>query len=191
MEANTIDENSRRVEFDTDKPLWVFGYGSLIFKPDYAFIERKPASIVGWQRRFWQGSHDHRGTPQSPGRVVTLVECENAICKGMAYLIDPAVLSHLDFREKNGYLRFMIELNFEDQTTQSGLIYIATHNNEAYLGETSEAEIARQISRSIGPSGKNIDYLFNLADALRKLEAEDPHVFAIERYLRQQRAEVD
>jgi cation transport regulator ChaC len=183
--ANTIEENRLRVEFDESRPIWLFGYGSLIFKADFPFIEKCPASISGWERRFWQGSHDHRGTASMPGRVVTLVRTDSAICKGMAYLIEPETLSHLDYREKNGYLRFMSTLDFDQGPSSPGLVYIATEDNPAFLGSAPEWKIAAQIARASGPSGRNIDYLFALANALRELGADDPHVFKVESYLKQ------
>ncbi len=185
MPANTVEENRLRVEFDESKPIWLFGYGSLIFKADYPFIKKRPASILGWERRFWQGSHDHRGSESSPGRVVTLIKSPGALCKGMAYLIDPSTLSHLDFREKNGYLRFLTDIMFEQASSAPGLVYIATEDNPAFLGSAPEWKIAAQIAKSTGPSGRNIDYLFALANALRSLEANDPHVYQIESYLKQ------
>ena len=163
--------------------IWVFGYGSLIFKADFPFVERRPAAIRHWSRRFWQGSHDHRGTEDAPGRVVTLVPETQALCKGMAYLIAPEVLAHLDYREKNGYERIVTELLFDDGSRREGIIYIATEHNFAYLGPAPEPDIARHIARSEGPSGLNRDYLVQLADALRSLSVEDDHVFTVERYL--------
>ena len=98
----------------------VFGYGSLIFKPPPYVIGATPGFIKGYARRFAQHSIDHRGTPQRPGRVVTLVSAEDwhrfkdaddapegDIVWGVSYTIDPrhtkVVRAYLDYREKNGY----------------------------------------------------------------------------------------
>jgi cation transport regulator ChaC len=163
--------------------VWLFGYGSLIYKVDFPYVERRPASVRHWVRRFWQGSHDHRGTPQQPGRVVTLVPQRGAVCVGMAYLITPAVFAQLDVREKNGYQRLATEIHLESGGLAKGLVYIATAENVAFLGPASAAGIARHIAAASGPSGPNRDYLLQLATALRGLGADDPHVFDIERHL--------
>ena len=183
MSHNTIAINQRMDKFNSHASVWLFGYGSLIYKADFPFLERRPANITGWTRRFWQGSHDHRGTEAAPGRVVTLVPDAQAICHGMAYLVTPEEFAHLDHREKNGYLRLATEIRFEDGSSVEGLVYIATHENAAFLGPASERAIARQIAESRGPSGPNSEYLLELAKALRELGKVDPHVFEIERHL--------
>jgi glutathione-specific gamma-glutamylcyclotransferase len=164
---------------ETTSSVWVFGYGSLIWRPDFPFAKRKPARITGWSRRFWQGSHDHRGIPEAPGRVVTLIPEPSAHCDGVAYLIDHAVFDHLDHREKNGYERNDVELMFADHTTR-GVVYIAHRDNHAFLGPAPVDAIARQILTSRGPSGSNVEYLYELAVALRELDADDEHVFELE-----------
>jgi cation transport regulator ChaC len=183
MSLNTIEINRLMDRFDSHDSVWLFGYGSLIFKADFPFIERRPASIQGWSRRFWQGSHDHRGTESAPGRVVTLVPDPGATCHGMAYLVTPEEFAHLDHREKNGYLRLATDIAFEDGSVQEGVVYIATHENAAYLGPASERDIAQQIATARGPSGPNSEYLLELARALRELGKHDAHVQAIERHL--------
>lgn len=183
MSANTIARNRRNVP-DPDRNHWLFGYGSLVFKVGFPYLERRPASIEGWARRFWQGSHDHRGTPEAPGRVVTLVRREGAVCAGVAYLVSPAVFEGLDVREKNGYLRVDEVIRFADGSHAEALVYVATEDNNAFLGPASTEDIARHIAAASGPSGTNRDYLVSLAQALRELGAEDGHVAAIERHLR-------
>ncbi len=180
---DTAAINRRMTHFDDHEHIWLFGYGSLIYKADFEYHERRPASIRGWVRRFWQGSHDHRGTRQAPGRVVTLIPDAEAICLGMAYRVAPLTLAHLDHREKNGYLRLVTQLTFEDDSQVEGLVYIATPDNAAFLGPASDREIASHIASACGPSGPNRDYLLGLAEALRGLKAHDPHVFGIEREL--------
>ncbi len=163
---------------------WVFGYGSLIYKIDFPYQERIAASIDGWQRRFWQGSHDHRGTPAKPGRVVTLMPTQNVVCQGMAYCIEEPVFEHLDHREKNGYQRLDTEITLADGRSVVGTVYVADQHNHAFMGEMPMPELAAHIDASHGPSGSNRDYLLQLADALRDLSIEDEHVFELERLLK-------
>lgn len=155
---------------------WIFGYGSLIWRVDFPFHERRVASIRGWTRRFWQGSHDHRGTPDAPGRVVTLVAEAGAVCVGVAYQVDEAVFSHLDHREKNGYERAKVDIAFHGGGSAEGVTYIGPPGNSAFLGPAPPANIAAQIATAGGPSGANADYLLELASALAALGAADAHV---------------
>ncbi|HXD82827.1 MAG: gamma-glutamylcyclotransferase [Pseudomonadota bacterium] len=181
---DTTGVNRTRHDFTGVESVWLFGYGSLIYKADFPFIERRFATIRDWTRRLWQGSHDHRGTPEHPGRVATLVAEPGAVCAGMAYRVAPATFEYIDFREKNGYLRHDVTLDFGDGGYADGLVYIADSGNAAWLGDASEADIARHVAASSGPSGRNSDYVLNLADALRELGADDPHVFAVADELR-------
>ena len=167
---------------DTD---WVFGYGSLIYKVDFPYLRREIASVTGWQRRFWQGSHDHRGTPEAPGRVVTLVPAAGAVCRGVAYLVEHAVFEHLDHREKNGYRRHAVAIKLAaDSGSVKGVLYVADEDNHAYLGPAGPEELAAHIAAAAGPSGSNRDYLLQLAEALRELGEHDPHVAELEALLR-------
>lgn len=185
MSLNTVAINQRMTQFDSHAEVWMFGYGSLIYKADFAFLDRRPASITGWTRRFWQGSHDHRGTQDAPGRVATLVPEPGAVCHGMAYLITPEEFAHLDYREKNGYLRLATCITFDHGGAAEGLVYIAASDNAAFLGSAPDEAIAAQIAGASGPSGPNRDYLLALAQALRDMGKPDDHVFTIERHLTQ------
>lgn len=160
--------------------VWLFGYGSLIYKVDFPYLGRRRATLEGWSRRLWQGSQDHRGTPQHPGRVATLIRDSRAECVGMAYRIAPATFAVLDVREKNGYLRTRVALRFDDGEAASAIAYIAPAGNAAWLGEASVDAIVRHVDAASGPSGSNRDYVLKLAAALRALGTEDPHVFAVE-----------
>ena len=157
--------------------------------------------ISGWARRFWQGSTDHRGEPSRPGRVVTLLPVDDPAlaeddarahpasgCWGMAYEVaeeDRAeVLATLDHRERGGYERIEVEISLglegARRSARVGLVYIATPENENYLGPASIEQIAGQIAEARGPSGANPEYVFELARALRGMGTRDEHVFAVE-----------
>lgn len=184
MPRDTTRINAARGNFAGRDSVWLFGYGSLIYKVDFPWLERRRAAVHGWSRRLWQGSHDHRGTSAHPGRVVTLVGVPGAACVGMAYRIAPAVFHQLDIREKNGYLRQHVLLDFGDAEASDGVAYIAPPGNAAWQGPASDADIARQVASSAGPSGTDRAYVLKLADALHALGADDPHIAAIAARLR-------
>ncbi len=164
---------------------WVFGYGSLIWRPGFPHLEARVARVHGWVRRFWQGSHDHRGRPDAPGRVVTLAPAPRGYVDGVAYRLEAGVMRRvfegLDHREKNGYERFDVGLEFRDGGRVQGTVYVASSANEAFLGPAPVAAMASQVLASAGPSGANRDYVLRLAEALRERGIDDGHVFALER----------
>lgn len=172
--------------------IWIFGYGSLVWRADFRFAQRELAWVEGYSRRFWQGSTDHRGVPEAPGRVVTLIRQPGARCLGMAYRLHAedrdAVLEQLDYRERGGYERVEAALALpraggNDAGSARGILYLATPSNPNYLGPASTESIALQIRDAHGPSGPNPEYLVELARFLRKHGADEPHVFELERAL--------
>lgn len=165
---------------------WIFGYGSLMWHPGFEFSENRPAAITGWIRRFWQGSTNHRGVPGAPGRVVSLVPDESAVCRGMAYRVDSkayrAAVETLRAREQ-GYVGVptSIVLDGTPRHADRGLVFIANPDNPSFLGPAPLIEIASQVHEARGPSGSNTEYVTQLAEVLRDLNSDDPHVFELER----------
>merc|ERR1712137_165984 len=195
-------------ESHTGDGLWVFGYGSLVWKPSFKFDKKEVGFIKGWKRRFWQGSTDHRGVPGSPGRVVTLVRPDSHADHlsekeyrsdqadrtwGVAFHIPEEdvkeTLKYLDHREKGGYSRHTVSVFRPDPNdpqkeicvVEASMLYIATEDNEEFLGPDELYNIALQIHESHGPSGPNRDYLLNLAKALDELKVHDQHIVDLSR----------
>ncbi len=174
---------------DSSRDTWVFGYGSLIFRPEFRFAARRVARLHGFERRFWQSSPDHRGTPATPGRVVTLVENPNASVLGVAYLVlaehTAQVLAELDERERAGYERAPVHLDFVEAPfgRVPALVYQARANNPGFVAHASHEQIAEIVRVARGPSGDNASYVRCLAQALHDLGEDDPHVSAIVRLL--------
>ncbi|KAJ7835116.1 ChaC-like protein [Mycena olivaceomarginata] len=185
-------------------PFVVFGYGSLIFKPPPNVVAQVPGFLKGYVRRFAQKSHDHRGTPQKPGRVVTLVHKEDwdlfsssdpfpdeDIVWGVAYTIDPEfeadVRAYLDYREKDGYTMEAMPIygvvdGAETVIIPNAYCYVGRKDNPSFIGSEPLPALAHRIWISVGPSGPNKEYLYNLANAVRELSPEsyDKHLFALE-----------
>ncbi|KAL0122095.1 hypothetical protein PUN28_007100 [Cardiocondyla obscurior] len=167
--------------------LWIFGYGSLCWYPGFSYVKSTTGYVKGFSRRFWQGNTTHRGTIEKPGRVATLIkDKEQTTVYGRAFqLQDSVALSYLENREcaLGGYLSTIATFHSRDGEKQFPvMIYIATNENEQWLGEASLQTIAHQIIESSGPSGHNAEYLLRLAEFMHRYlpEAHDEHLFTLE-----------
>ncbi|HEX2870713.1 MAG TPA: gamma-glutamylcyclotransferase [Polyangiaceae bacterium] len=166
--------------------LAIFAYGSLLFRPGFAFMERQRARAPGYARSFSQASPDHRGTPERPGRVLTLAPRAEATTAGAVYFVEaPALelLSELDYRERAGYQRINLEV-WTDAELHQAVTWIAPPGNPYDAGQLPLAELALHIRSCHGPSGANSDYVFQLEQALAELQSPDPLVSELSALLR-------
>ncbi|KAK3362894.1 ChaC-like protein-domain-containing protein [Lasiosphaeria hispida] len=199
---------SLQVHLAAPAEFWLFGYGSLIWKPPPHFDQRIPGWVTGYVRRFWQASEDHRGTPKAPGRVVTLIErsyweqltdhhgSAPERVWGVAYRIRPdrvdEVKDYLDIREINGYTIHYTpfhpapDAHLPQRSPIQALVYIGTPDNEQFVGPQDPQQLAEHIYHSHGPSGPNQEYLLGLEKALNELSLEsgDEHVTDLSNRLR-------
>lgn len=168
---------------------WFFGYGSLIWRPGFEYEARQPARLANHARRFWQGSPDHRGSPQQPGRVVTLTHLAGHECQGVVFGVSEtafeSVLQYLDIRESGGYERTIQTVALNDGRQMDAIVYVGRPENPSYLGPADPVAMARQISESHGPSGPNLEYLLRLRTALLELGCLDEHIEEIVAHLPQ------
>lgn len=174
-------------QLDLDE-IWIFGFGSLVHTPGFEYTDIRRGYIHGWKRVWWQGSTDHRGTVEYPGRTVTLVEDPESVTYGVAYKLagdmnqQRETLKYLEWREKQYDHREYVSVydspvpNGARPLLENALCYIATNDidkNPNYLGPAPLQDIAEQISKARGPSGPNSEYVFKIEAALRDHGAED------------------
>lgn len=175
--------------------MWIFGYGSLIWKTQFPYKKKVVGYVKGFKRRFWWWSEDHRGVPGAPGRVVNLLpgEDEDRVY-GVAYEIDDndweeGVRDQLDHREKGGYTQHLATFypgEGQEASEQQVTLYLGQITHRQYAGPDSLDAMASTILSSVGPSGENKEYLYRLAQALRELvpSIRDTHVEQLEARVR-------
>jgi cation transport protein ChaC len=159
-----------------------------LFRPGFPFETRLSAVVRGFERRLDQGSPDHRGTPARLGRVATLIRDPQKTSGGAVYRVADrdvaAVLRELDHREKGGYDRLEVEATPLDGSDRIwATTWIASPDNPYHLGPADLPVMVTQIRAAHGPSGSNVEYVLKLAETLRALGIDDPHVDEVARAL--------
>jgi cation transport protein ChaC len=151
---------------------WVFGYGSLMWRPGFAAAERRLARLHGWRRSFCLWSIMYRGTPEAPGLVLGLEEGADAVCDGVAYRVAArdaaATLRYLRGRElvTYAYREITAPVALAGGGTAQALCYVVDRGHAQYAGRLPLQEQAAVIAKAAGPSGANRAYL---EDTLRHL----------------------
>ena len=174
----------------TDRPLWVFGYGSLMWNPGFPVEERLLARLDGYHRSFCMSSIHHRGTEKDPGLVLALDPAETAACHGVAFRVpDEAAAETVDYlRERelisSAYLERQLALTLADGRRVTALVYVVDTEHVQYVGGMPLEEQARIISTAIGGRGPNTEYLWNTVSHLTELGIVDDDLAWLDRRVR-------
>ena len=160
--------------------LWIFGYGSLMWRPGFAFEEAIPAHLEGERRAFCIQSYVYRGTPEHPGLVLGLDK--GGSCRGMAFRVaDGArdvVLAYLRERElvTNSYIEVERNIRLERPARDyvRAITYVVDRTHPQYAGDLSREAVLAQVRDSVGQAGSNRDYVLATAAHLAGLGIEDP-----------------
>ena len=155
--------------------LWVFGYGSLMWRPGFAFIEQVPARLIGEHRALCVYSFVHRGTPEKPGLVLGLDR--GGACRGIAFRIAEQhradTVAYLRAREQvtSVYREVMRSVWLENEPRQrvSAMAYVVDRGHVQYAGRLSLAEQLRYVQQGHGRSGNNRDYVLS---TVKSIEAQ-------------------
>jgi cation transport protein ChaC len=158
--------------------MWVFGYGSLIWNPEFPVAERRIARAKGWRRSFCMRSIHHRGSVAEPGLVLALDRAEGGLCDGVAFRVEPGVegetLAALREREliSSAYLEVTLPLT-TGQGPVEALAFVIDPGHVQYCGGLALEEQAQIIARAQGGRGPNRDYLWSTAAHLADLGIAD------------------
>lgn len=161
-----------------ESDLWVFGYGSLIWRPGFAFEESLPARLHGYHRSLCIFSHVHRGTPERPGLVLGLDR--GGICRGLAFRVaaDRAqeTVAYLRAREQATavYVERLMPVRLQDGRHVTALVYVADRKHLQYAGRLPREQQLELVRHGHGSSGENPDYVLLTDEHLRKMGIYDP-----------------
>jgi glutathione-specific gamma-glutamylcyclotransferase len=155
--------------------LWVFGYGSLMWRPGFEFVEQVPARLIGEHRALCVYSFDHRGTPEKPGLVLGLDR--GGACRGVAFRVAAglrnATVDYLRGREQstNVYREVMRSVWLENEARQrvSAMAYVVDRGHVQYAGRLSLTDQLRFVQQGHGRSGNNRDYVLS---TVKSIEAQ-------------------
>ncbi len=165
-----------------DKPLWVFGYGSLVWNPGFPSEENCIARLHGFARSFCMRSIHHRGTVAQPGLVLALDKLAGSCCDGVAWRVPDSdaaqTLRYLREREliSSAYLEATLEVQLKDGRQVTALTFIVDTQHDQYCGGLPLEEQAGIIANATGGRGPNPDYLYNTAQHLAELGINDPEL---------------
>src|ERR1700754_2170637 len=154
--------------------LWVFGYGSLMWRAGFDFGEQVPARLIGEHRALCVYSFVHRGTPEQPGLVLGLDR--GGACRGIAFRVTEdkraATVDYLRAREQvtSVYREVMRSVWLEDDARQrvSALTYVVDRGHVQYAGRLSLADQLRHVQQGHGRSGNNRDYVLSTVASIEK-----------------------
>ncbi len=162
-----------------DAPLWVFGYGSLMWNPGFPYRDRVIATLPGYARTFCMRSIHHRGTDEAPGLVLALDEHDGAQCQGVAFEVAAqereTTLEYLREREliSSAYLEKTLHIDLSDGRKVEAVSYVVDTDHVQYCGGLALEEQAGIIATAVGGRGPNTEYLYNTALHLAELGIED------------------
>lgn len=162
-----------------DDDLWVFGYGSLMWRPGFAFAERVAARLVGAHRALCVLSHVHRGTPERPGLVLGLDR--GGTCRGIAYRAvandRAATLAYLRAREQVTmvYLETVrpVVLLTRPERRVRAVCFVVDRSHPQYAGRLDLATQLHYVRQGHGQSGPNREYVLSTVKELEALGCRD------------------